>query len=343
MKVLELFSGIGGMHYALKAGGMEAEVVAVEINTIANSVYRHNFPSATLKSKNIMSLSTEEINKFAPDILLMSPPCQPFTRVGLNKDLSDARTDPLKHIVSLLPELTSLSFILVENVKGFEVSEAREKLVSCLEKEFEIQEFLISPIQIGVPNMRTRYYLLAKRKPLKFCFKTSGIMQELPEGAKLLLNSYEDYFPEIQSIADILETDDTKSEIFKEFLVPDKLLKRAWVMDIITKESTRSCCFTKAYGNYIEGTGSIFCPYNQSTINRVIVDNTQASIDITDLRALYLRFFTPREVARLMNFPERFTFPSGITTKQKFRLLGNSINVKVVAFLIRIMLHNPLS
>ncbi|KAG8252724.1 tRNA (cytosine-5-)-methyltransferase [Homalodisca vitripennis] len=109
-------------------------------------------------------------------------------------------------------------------------------------------------------------------------------MQELPEEAKPLLNSLEDYFPEVKSIADILETDDTESEIFKEFLVPDKLLKRAWVMDIITKESTRSCCFTKAYGHYVEGTGSIFCPYDKSSINRVIVDNTRASLDITDLR-----------------------------------------------------------
>lgn len=25
--------------------------------------------------------------------IMMSPPCQPFTRVGLKKDLADARTD----------------------------------------------------------------------------------------------------------------------------------------------------------------------------------------------------------------------------------------------------------
>ena len=47
LKVLELFSGIGGMHYALKTAcpGDRSEVVAaVDISEVANQVYRHNFP-----------------------------------------------------------------------------------------------------------------------------------------------------------------------------------------------------------------------------------------------------------------------------------------------------------
>lgn len=41
-------------------------------------------------------------------------------------------------------------------------------------------------------------------------------------------------------------------------LVPDKiLLKYAIAMDIVRPTSLRSCCFTKAYGQYTVGTGSI--------------------------------------------------------------------------------------
>ena len=37
VKVLELFSGIGGMHYALQSAQIEAEVVAaVDISEVAN-------------------------------------------------------------------------------------------------------------------------------------------------------------------------------------------------------------------------------------------------------------------------------------------------------------------
>lgn len=48
----------------------------------------------------------------------MSPPCQPFTRQGLKKDVEDSRSQPLMHILTLLPQITSLQYILVENVKG---------------------------------------------------------------------------------------------------------------------------------------------------------------------------------------------------------------------------------
>lgn len=60
---------------------IEADVIAaIDINTAANDVYRHNFPEVKLIQKNIQSLSAEDINEMSPDMILMSPPCQPFTR-----------------------------------------------------------------------------------------------------------------------------------------------------------------------------------------------------------------------------------------------------------------------
>ena len=43
-----------------------------------------------------------------------------------------------------------------------------------------------------------------------------------------------------------------------EYLVPDKvLLKYAMAMDIVRPSCSRSCCFTRAYGHYAVGTGSV--------------------------------------------------------------------------------------
>lgn len=53
------------------------------------------------------------------------------------------------------------------------------------------------------------------------------------------------------------------------------------------------------------------------------------------LRTLKLRYFSPREVANLMGFPEEFSFPDQSTIKQRYRTLGNSINVKLVSELMR--------
>lgn len=90
----------------------------------------------------------------------------------MKRDILDERTCALLYIINILPKLDKkLRYILVENVKGFEKSEAREKLVNCLENAgFTFQEFILCPTQIGIPNSRRRYYLIAKRLPGKFSF-----------------------------------------------------------------------------------------------------------------------------------------------------------------------------
>ena len=62
------------------------------------------------------------------------------------------------------------------------------------------------------------------------------------------------------------------------------------------------------------------------------------------LDQLHLRYFTPTELLRLLSFeisgkilPNTFLWPSSITTKTKYRLIGNSVNVKVVTELINFL------
>jgi len=57
------------------------------------------------------------------------------------------------------------------------------------------------------------------------------------------------------------------------------------------------------------------------------------------LDKLNLRYFSSREIARLMGFPESFVFPDSSSLKQQYRLLGNSLNCKVVSELIKYLLE----
>jgi tRNA (cytosine38-C5)-methyltransferase len=59
---------------------------------------------------------------------------------------------------------------------------------------------------------------------------------------------------------------------------------------------------------------------------------------LTALHNLQLRYFSPREVANLMGFPETFRFPETMSLKQKYRTLGNSVNVLVVAELMKYLI-----
>ncbi|KAL1130765.1 hypothetical protein AAG570_012006 [Ranatra chinensis] len=348
MRVLELFSGIGGMHYALRESKVPGEIVAaVDINTIANQVYKENFTSTNLIQGNIQGLSLETIKSLKPNIILMSPPCQPFTRVGLKKDIADVRTDALMYILSLLPKFgIDLQYILLENVMGFETSDSCSRLLDVIKEEgFIYQQFLLSPLQFSIPNSRKRYYLIGKRKPLKFVIDTHPDVVSKTVVLLFLFNLHLDgvYEPAaVKPIGKVLEFDDTDEIKYNTYLVPDKILgRRAKILDIVTKDSLRSCCFTKAYTHYAEGTGSVYCPYSEESIRKCYQEAEKYSLGTVEyveaLKELRLRYFTPKEVSRLMCFPEDFQFPAGVTEKQKYRLLGNSINVKVVAVLINLL------
>lgn len=179
-------------------------------------------------------------------------------------------------------------------------------------------------------------------------------MTSLPKLSDSVWSSFQDseeikeYFtnsePTTYKIYNVLETDNVDCDLYKKHLLADKaLMKYCNVLDIVTKDSLKSCCFTKAYTHYAEGTGSVYCPFDDSRVKQifdlcesVVKDSSEY---LSALQSLHLRYFTPTEVSQLMCFPEysRFSFPAKTTTKQKYRLLGNSINVKVVSLLIMLM------
>lgn len=114
-------------------------------------------------------------------------------------------------------------------------------------------------------------------------------------------------------------------------------------LDIANPDGTRSTTFTKAYGsNYIIGTGSFL------QTERLALDFEPD--DQATLLTLGLRFFTPMEIAQLHalpvaddartcpSLPHKFSFPPQVTIPQQYRLLGNSLNVRVVSLILRHLL-----
>ncbi|XP_010965180.2 tRNA (cytosine(38)-C(5))-methyltransferase isoform X1 [Camelus bactrianus] len=386
LRVLELYSGIGGMHHALRESCIPAQVVAaVDVNTVANEVYKYNFPHTQLLAKTIEGITLEEFDRLSFNMILMSPPCQPFTRIGLQGDVTDPRTNSFLYIIDILPRLQKLpKYILLENVKGFEVSSARDLLIQTIENcGFQYQEFLLSPTSLGIPNSRLRYFLIAKlqSEPLPFqgpgqiltefpqlgsedpqkheiaaekkieekkiesniCFDNSthcsgkeAILFKLETAEEIGRKHQQDSDLSVQMLKEFLEDDVDMSSYF---LPPKSLLRYALLLDIVKPTSRRSMCFTKGYGRYVEGTGSVLQTTEDVQIENVYKSLTSLSQEekITKLLMLKLRFFTPKEIANLHGFPPEFGFPEKITVKQRYRLLGNSLNVHIVAKLIKIL------
>ncbi|XP_066594735.1 tRNA (cytosine(38)-C(5))-methyltransferase [Prorops nasuta] len=350
MNILELYSGIGGMHFALRESRVKGNIcTAIDINTVAGEVYKYNFPDVPMWNRNIQSMNINDLRKLNINCILMSPPCQPFTRTGLLKDQEDERTASLFHILKLIPQLETLQYVLLENVKGFENSNSRHEVVKCLKSsEFNYTELILSPCQFGIPNSRHRYYLVAKKKSLKFVLTSSVLLTSLPENIMKLIPKSTHYQlldkdklrntnggKKCFKIKHILELNDDQPS----YLIPQKILqKHINVLDIRNSEDDGSCCFTKAYRHYNEGTGSVYCPLPKDIYATKIEESKKVDKSSYEclkiLESLKLRYFTPTEISRLMCFPEDFTFPNNITVKQRYRLLGNSINVYVVSVLI---------
>ena len=176
LRVLELFSGIGGMHYALSKARdiltpqvLDFKIIAaIDISDVANKVYRHNFPKSNHSGSNICGITAEKINDWEIDAIFMSPPCQPFTRQGNQKDLKDSRTEPLTHLIDILPKLQTLKYMLVENVKGFETSEACKQLIEVLHSLlYDTKSFLINSVEGPLAN---KSHIPNSYKPPRFAF-----------------------------------------------------------------------------------------------------------------------------------------------------------------------------
>uniref|UniRef100_A0A8C3K9T3 tRNA aspartic acid methyltransferase 1 n=1 Tax=Calidris pygmaea TaxID=425635 RepID=A0A8C3K9T3_9CHAR len=284
-------------------------------------------------------------------------------RIGLQGDVTDPRTKSFLYILDILPRLQKLpKYLLLENVKGFESSSARNELLQTLETcGFKYQEFLLSPTCLGIPNSRLRYFLIAKLHQEPFSFqapgqiltrfpdqnledlvkdKVAGKVHEaissssseekkldpnmgpdcssktsLPKGAFLFkLETVEemerkrdqDNDSSIQMLKDFLEEE--KEEMSQYFLPPKSLLRYAFLLDIVKPTCRRSTCFTKGYGHYVEGTGSVLQTAVDVQLESVFkhIEELPEEEKLVKLSTLKLRYFTPREIANLHGFPLEF-------------------------------------
>lgn len=276
----------------------------------------------------------------------MSPPCQPFTRGGKLLDDEDARSTGFLYLTKVLEEMANPpKYLFIENVLNFEVSRCHERFISVISKRgYKIHEFLVTPNDdlIGIPNDRLRYYLAAvKMSDEATVVYTENIHRSFssffdsnPEFVSIRPERYQES-PTISNF--IRESDDTAAK----YAVPMKYLTDYidYRHDIVKPSSRRSTTFTKAYGSkHIIGTGSF--------LQTLRLDLEYSSDDRVVLPTLGLRFFSPHEIALLHDFPiesGEFSFPSSVNDSQKYRLLGNSMNIRVVALIFKIMFNSELN
>ena len=347
---LEFFSGIGGLHYALCLARPGAVVArAFDVDDTATRVYASNFGTrALVTATDVCRLEPDALNRFGAGLWLLSPPCQPYTRQGNALGAKDVRASGIAHLTALLGDdaLEPPTRLLMENVVGFESSESRDELARVLRgRDYAIREYWISPVHLGIPNQRTRYFLIARRNGADVCWPPHELLdaRELPawgEGpgrplpvlprtcvrVERPLSEFLDDGPDAWGPC----ADGAANGPAAGALPAELIAKYRTVLDVVTAASTHSSCFTKNYARYLKGTGSVLATALAS-------EDALAAAD-ADPAAWGLRFMSPREIANLHGFPrEAFSFPADISLRKRYNLLGNSLSIDVVAVLLRFL------
>ena len=231
---------------------------AYDISLHANKVYEHNFhnnESSSSSTSKVSTKITEQLKKSdnqstskvstklveqlkksdvdgKADIWTMSPPCQPFTRTGKGLDLDDKRCAGLKGLMRLLTEIHDKPrFIFLENVQGFQNSRMIEEWKTCLRNNgYRWKSYMVSPIQLGIPNNRTRFYMLCERCRSRdrstnedFCDQMDD---EVVHTSFSLASSRRNV--KMQTVSDYLRPDVTENgnDDMSVYLVPESILGR---------------------------------------------------------------------------------------------------------------------
>jgi DNA (cytosine-5)-methyltransferase 1 len=156
MKVLDLFSGIGGFSLGLKWSGMQT-VAFCEKDKFCRQVLSKNWPNIKIH-EDIRTLDGNQY-RGSIDVVCGGFPCQPFSVAGKQQGEKDDR--------HLWPEMLRVikeskpSWVIGENVSGF-VKMALNNVCSDLETEgYRVQSFIIPACAVNAPHKRDRCWVVA--------------------------------------------------------------------------------------------------------------------------------------------------------------------------------------
>lgn len=300
LKVASLFCGCGGTDVGLLGGfdflgksyspnNMEI-VYANDIDDNACNIFKENF-GIEPDNRDIRDVKSSEIPDF--DILTGGFPCQSFSIIAQNPKrlgVKDERGKLFFEMCRILKEKQPKCFI-AENVKGILTANKRSAFPLIIEEfensGYDVKYSILNSAEYGVPQKRERVIIVGFRKDLKVNFRfPEAIIKE------------EHLYEPLKSVID--------SEVEDKYFFSDKavagMLKKRETMNKGRAQDVNKPCNTVG-----------------AHLAKVSLNSTDPVLMIGER----YRRFTPREVARIQSFPEKFMLVGSETAQ--YRALGNAI------------------
>ena len=161
MKIIDLFSGIGGFSLGFQRAGYQfTEHYFSEIDKHAIANYKYNFPHA----KNLGDITSIHGGDFTDiDIITFGSPCQNFSTAGKREGLAGVKSSLIKYAIALIANIRPSVFVW-ENVKGAFSSNAGADFWAILQALANIGGYTIEWQLLNtswlLPQNRERIYLI---------------------------------------------------------------------------------------------------------------------------------------------------------------------------------------
>ena len=161
MKIIDLFSGIGGFSLGFQRAGYQfTEHYFSEIDKHAIANYKYNFPYA----KHIGDITTLHGGDFTDiDIITFGSPCVDFSLAGRRAGLKGAKSSLIEYAIALIANIRPSVFVW-ENVKGAFSSNAGADFWAILQALANIGGYTIEWQLLNtswlLPQNRERIYLI---------------------------------------------------------------------------------------------------------------------------------------------------------------------------------------
>ncbi|MCS7111014.1 MAG: DNA cytosine methyltransferase [Ignisphaera sp.] len=191
--VVDLFSGGGGFARGFSEAGFNI-ALAIDNDEACGKTYKLNFSRAAVLVEDIRDVSGRDIQHilgFKPDVVIGSPPCEPFTGANPNREpnpLDRLYRDPLGiltlEFVRIVGEIKPKIFVM-ENVPPL----ADGALRSAVKREFEYVGYsrvffnILRAEDFGTPSRRTRLFIsnvIMNPTPLNERMTVEDALKDLP-------------------------------------------------------------------------------------------------------------------------------------------------------------------
>lgn len=153
LKVLDLFSGIGGFSLGLERTGGFETVAFCEIEPFCQKVLRKHWPNVPIHD------DVRKLEKVNADVITGGFPCQPYSTAGKRRGRDDDR-DLWPEMLRVIREVGP-SYVIGENTRGF-IGLALDDVLSDLEAiGYTARAICIPACAVGRDQWRFRVWILA--------------------------------------------------------------------------------------------------------------------------------------------------------------------------------------